>query len=268
MDDRKGPVLIRGVGDVGSAVAATLVRAGYLVALHDEPTTSTPRRGMAFADAIFDGWATLDGLTAIRVHTPAELRHALQGDALPVTSQPLSEVVAACAWSALIDARMRKRAIPEAQRTLAPQTVGLGPNFVAGGNVDLAVETMWGDRLGEVVESGSTAALAGEPRPVGGAARERFVYAPEDGRFITSARIGDRVEAGEVVAKIGEASLRAPIAGVLRGLTRSGVNVSLRTKVIEVDPRGNPTAVFGLGERPRRIAEGVLKAISRVPVPA
>jgi hypothetical protein len=26
--------------------------------------------------------------------------------------------------------------------------------------------------------------------------------------------------------------------------------------------------VFGLGERPRRIAEGVLRAISRVPVPA
>lgn len=266
---KQAPVLVRGVGDVGSAVSVVLFRAGYSVALHDEPGTATPRRGMAFADAIFDGFATLDGLTAIRVQTPAELRHALNAhDVVVVTAQPFSEMVDACKWSALIDARMRKRAVPEVQRGIAPLTIGLGPNFVAGDNIDVAVETMWGDRLGEIIEAGATAALAGEPRPIGGAARERFVYAPETGRFITSARIGDQVEAGEVVATIREISLRAPISGVLRGLTRSGVIVSIHTKVIEVDPRGNPSGVFGLGERPRRIAEGVLKALSRVPAPA
>src|SRR5580704_18033512 len=107
------PVLVRGVGDIGSAVAVILFRAGYSVALHDEPATPTPRRGMAFADAIFDGWATLDGLTAIRVQNPAELRHALHaGDAIPVAVQPFSEIADACKWSALIDARMRKRAVP------------------------------------------------------------------------------------------------------------------------------------------------------------
>jgi len=58
----------------------------------------------------------------------------------------------------------------------------------------------------------------------------------------------------------------APIGGVLRGLTRSGVNVTARTKVIEVDPRGDPAGVFGLGERPRRIAEGVLKALAKARV--
>jgi xanthine dehydrogenase accessory factor len=60
--------------------------------------------------------------------------------------------------------------------------------------------------------------------------------------------------------------LHAPIGGVLRGLTRSGVEVTERTKVIEVDPRGDPAAAFGSGERPRRIAEGVLKALARVRV--
>jgi xanthine dehydrogenase accessory factor len=218
MDERK-PVLIRGVGDVGSAVAVVLLRAGYPVAVHDEPSTSTPRRRMAFADAIFDGCTTLDGLTAIRVRTAAELRHAIStGDAVPVTAQPFAEIVDACKWSALVDARMRKRAIPESQRGIAPLTIGLGPNFVAGGNVDVAIETMWGVRLGEVIESGPTAALAGEPRPIGGAARERFVYAPEAGQFVTSARIGDRVEEGVVVATIGDVRLRAPISGVLRAL--------------------------------------------------
>jgi xanthine dehydrogenase accessory factor len=175
--DRPRRVLVRGVGDVGSAVAVILHRAGYGVALHDEPATATPRRGMAFADALFDGFATLDGLTALRVTSPAELRHALNADdVVPVTAQPFSEIVGVTDWSALVDARMRKRAIPEHQRGIAKLAIGLGPNFVAGENVDIAIETMWGNRLGEVIEAGSTLALAGEPRPIGGAARERFVY--------------------------------------------------------------------------------------------
>jgi xanthine dehydrogenase accessory factor len=149
---------------------------------------------------------------------------------------------------------------------MAPLTIGLGPNFVAGQTVDLAIETMWGERLGAIIEAGSTMPLAGEPRPIGGVGRARFVYAPAGGRFETSARIGDRVEESAVIATIGEIGLRAPISGVIRGLTRNGVEVAIRTKVIEVDPRGNPAAAFGLGERPRRIAEGVLKALTTAPV--
>ena len=265
-------MLVRGAGDVGSAVAVVLYRAGYAVALHDDPTTTTPRRGMAFADAVFDGSATLEGLTGVRVKTPAELCRALDiGDAVPVAVTSFDDAIEATSWSALVDARMRKRAVPEGQRGLAPLTVGLGPNFVAGDTVDLAIETMWGDRLGEIIEAGATLPLAGEPRPIGGVGRARFVYAPVSGPFVTNARIGDRVEEGAAIATVGSLILRAPIGGVLRGLTRSGVDVPARTKVIEVDPRGDPAKVLGVGERPRRIAEGVLSAIAarvRVAEPA
>ena len=48
-------VLVRGSGDVGSAVAAVLHRAGYGVAIHEVAAPAAPRRGMAFADAVFDG---------------------------------------------------------------------------------------------------------------------------------------------------------------------------------------------------------------------
>jgi xanthine dehydrogenase accessory factor len=54
MSDRTR-VLVRGVGDVGSAVAVVLFRAGFAAALHDEPSPTAMRRGMAFADAVFDG---------------------------------------------------------------------------------------------------------------------------------------------------------------------------------------------------------------------
>jgi len=37
--------------------------------------------------------------------------------------------------------------------------------------------------------------------------------------------------------------------------------VPLRAKVVEVDPRGDPALCFGLGERPQRIAQGVLDAV-------
>jgi xanthine dehydrogenase accessory factor len=38
--------------------------------------------------------------------------------------------------------------------------------------------------------------------------------------------------------------------------------VITRTKVIEIDPRGQPQQAFGIGERPQRIAQGVLHCIS------
>ena len=41
--------LVRGVGDIGSAVAHLVFREGYAVVLHDEPAPTTTRRGMAFA---------------------------------------------------------------------------------------------------------------------------------------------------------------------------------------------------------------------------
>src|ERR1700720_2912121 len=127
-------VLVRGIGDVGSAIAVVLFRAGYAVALHDEPTPAAPRRGMAFADAVFDGAVILDGLTALRVDSSAELRDALAArEVVPVTVVPFSQTLDAADWSVLVDARMRKRAVPELQRGLAPLTIGLGPNLVAGG---------------------------------------------------------------------------------------------------------------------------------------
>jgi xanthine dehydrogenase accessory factor len=267
-EQARAALLVRGVGDVGSAIAVVLFRAGYAVALHDEPAPATPRRGMAFADAIFDGWAILDSLTGLHVKNAIELCQALNaGDVVAVASNPFAEVIEATTWTVVIDARMRKRAVPERQRGIAPLTIGLGPNFIAGDTVDLAIETMWGERLGAIIETGATLPLGGEPRPIGGIGRAHFVYAPVAGRFKTRANIGDYVEEAAVVATIGEIRLHAPIGGVLRGLTRSGVEVPERTKVIEVDPRGDPAAVFGLGERPRRIAGGVLKALARLRVP-
>lgn len=263
---RYGPgvarVLIRGSGDVGSAVARVLLHEGHAVVIHDVALPAAPRRGMAFTDAIFDGACELDGVRARRVELD-ELRAAPTGDEVRVNVAPeLGDVLGALQPDVLVDARMRKRAQPEEQRGLARLTIGLGPNFVAGETTDLAVETQWGDDLGAVVQQGPTKPLGGEPRAFEGHARDRFVYAPVSGIMRTRATIAQRVAAGETVAAIGDEPLRAPLAGILRGLVHDGVPVAAGAKVLEVDPRRDRSKVFGIGPRPRRIAAGVMAAMA------
>ena len=108
---------------------------------------------------------------------------------------------------------------------------------------------------------GSALPLRGEPRPIAGHARDRYVYAPVAGTLRTACANGQSVAAGEIVARIDGTPLTAPLGGVLRGLTHDGVRVAAGTKVIEIGPRGDPALVRGIGERPARIADGVLEAI-------
>jgi xanthine dehydrogenase accessory factor len=255
-------VLVRGSGDVGSAVAHVLLRAGYGVVLHDVDRPTAPRRGMAFADAIFDGACELDGVHARRVDDIIAIAPAAaaRGEVC-VTTAGLGFLLAALQPAVLVDARMRKREQPASQIDLAPLTIGLGPGFIAGETTHLAIETQWGDALGALVTAGATRALAGEPRSFDGHARDRFVYAPVAGVLRTEAAIGDRVHAGDLVAMIDGEALTAPLDGILRGLTHDDVPVTRGLKVVEVDPRGDLSKVIGIGPRPRRIAEGVLRAL-------
>lgn len=261
------PVLVLGAADVGSAVAHALFQAGGTVALQDGPAPpAASRRGMAFADAFFDGRATLAGVTARRLARPVDLPATLDEVAyLPCLAGTVAEALAAAPWAAVVDARMRKRAAPEDLRTWAPLTVGLGPGFAAGGGPDanchVAVETSW-EALGEVVPSGPTLPLRGEPRRIGGAGRERAAYAPGLGTFRTGFRIGDPVASAQFVGTLDGRPVLAPLTGVLRGLVRDGVRVPAGAKVVEVDPRRDPALCFGLGERPRRIAGAVVAVLA------
>lgn len=257
-------VLVRGSGDVGSAVAHFLFQAGYGVVIHDSSQPAVTRRRMAFTDAVFDGCATLEGVEARKADDLSRLQGILpRREFIPLVVADFFETLAVLHPRILVDARMRKHSQPETQIHLAELTIGLGPNFIAGETVHVAVETGWGEGLGKVIEHGSTNPLQGEPREIQGHARDRYVYAPAAGIFSTTHQIGDKVEAGEEIARIDAIPLTAPIGGTLRGLTRDGVPVSLSTKVIEIDPRIENAQVSGIAERPARIAKGVLEAVRR-----
>ncbi len=253
-------ILILGVGDVGSAVAHRLFRSGNLVIIQDEARPAATRRHMAFADAIFDGEAQLTGVIARLVGAAALSRSSWTMRYVPVTTAAAGDVIKRLAPDIVVDARMRKRAKPGALRRLARLTIGLGPGFIAGDNVDVAVETSW-ENLGRILRKGPTLPFRGEPRVIAGHGRDRYVYAPLAGVFASKCEIGDAVRPGETIARIGRRAIKAPLAGRLRGLTRPGVKVSKGAKIVEVVPTGANEKVAGIAERPRRVADAVLTLV-------
>lgn len=254
-------ILVRGANDVGSAVAHRLFTEGYSVVIHEVSQPTTARRRMSFTDAVFDGSAMLDGIEAKLLERLDLLGGILAAhNVIPVWTKDFYELKDTLRPQILVDARMRKHAQPKAQRSLAPLTIGLGPNFIAGETVHLAIETGW-NSLGKIVAHGKTKPLEGEPREIEGHARDRYVYAPRAGIFHTELQVGDIVQKDEEVARIDSTPLHAPITGMLRGLTRDNIFVPQKTKVIEIDPRSEGAQISGIGERPAKIAEGVLTAI-------
>lgn len=254
--------LVRGCGDIGSAVAHALFSAGHPVLIHDVADPGFARRGMAFTDAMFDGCAVLEGITGRRTEDAFSIRWMLQQhQEIPLVAGDFRKILDYLRPQILIDARMNKRSVPDRQAGLAPLTIGLGPNFVAGETTDLVVETAW-EALGRIIESGSSLPLSGEPRPINGCGRERYVYAPAEGRFETDCQIGAKVSRGETMACIGAEVIRAPLDGCLRGITHAGAEVKAGTKVVEIDPRGDPAKAFGIAERPGKLALAVLAAVA------
>lgn len=238
-------ILVCGRNDIGSAMAHTLFRAGYAVVIHDVSQPATTRRKMAFADAFFCGSAVLEEVEAKLVKRSFLLRGILaESQYIPVASEKLEAVLQTVHSQVLVDARMRKHQQPEPQHRLVPLTIGLGPNFVAGTTTELAIETGWGERLGQVISLGATRALEGEPKKIDGHARDRYMYAPCSGVFHTRLQPGDPVKQGQEIAHIDQTVLHAPLTGLLRGITRDGVPVTANT-----NHRGRPTQRLSANNR-------------------
>lgn len=258
-------VLVLGSGDVASAVAHAFFIAGFPTAIQDHASPATLRRGMAFSDAAFTGKATLEAVVAARCEPGDALREMLaRGESLPFVVGDAIEVAGRLRPALLVDARMRKRVPAERLMGLARFTLGVGPGFECGMHVDRVVESQWGPQLGRVLSAGHAAPLEGEPRIVGGAGRERFVYAPARGVFRTDASIGARVRSGARVGTLDGEAVPAPMSGALRGLVHDGVRVDAGMKLVEIDADDAPLC-FGLGERPLAIATGILRECRTFP---
>jgi len=253
--------LILGTNEIASATAVRLSWEGYVVVMSHDPFPPVIRRGMAFHDALFDDWAEVDGISGARAETLMEIAERLsEPGCVAVTPLQLTDLLPLRTPYALIDARMQKHRVTPDLRGLCRVAVGLGPNFAAGANCDIAVETHPG-HTGALVETGTTDAADGIPRTLGRAGKERFVYSRQDGIWRTAVDIGMQVFKGYPLGRHGDAPVFAPIDGFLRGIARDGAFAPAGVKLIEIDPRGRCAAWTGSDQRGRAIAEAAVKAI-------
>ncbi len=252
-------VLVRGAGDVATAVAIRLHERGLAVVCTELPQPLAIRRAVVFAEAVYEGRWAVEGHEAVRAMSPGEALELSERGVIPVLA-PEGDAVVRLRPEVIVDARMAKRNLGTHIHE-APLVIGLGPGFTAGVNCHAAVETLRGPLLGRVYLQGSPLPPTHIPCPIGGISRERVLWAKRAGHFFGYKVIGERVKRGEKVAWCSGEELQALCDGVVRGILRSGIEVPARIKVVEIDPRGDPVVCFRVAERSWRIAAGVLEAL-------
>jgi len=254
-------VLIRGGGEVASAIAHRLHLSHFRVCLTEIANPLAVSRGTSFSEAVFDGRKTIEGVTAELVPTSLkEFYEVWQRGNMPLVIDPKASIKGKIKPEVLVDSIMAKRNTGT-KITDAPLVIGMGTGFYTGRDVHMVVETNHSNNLGKVIFEGKAEKNTGTPVAIGGLTRERVIWAPQAGIFTTGMEIGDSVVAGESIARVGDLGLQAPISGMLRGLIRDGVKVSKGTKLVEVDPVNDSAVCYVIRDKMRAIAGGVLEAI-------
>jgi xanthine dehydrogenase accessory factor len=254
-------VLVKGAGEQATATAHRLFRCGYRVAMTDLEQPTAIRRTVAFCSAIYEGEIEIEGVRGVR-STVEAVAAMPQGEwpHIPVCVDPEARLVALWRPEVIVDARILKTNLDN-RCSDAGLVIGLGPGLEAGRDVHYVVETMRGHDLGRVIASGPSSCDTGEPGEIGGYTRERVVRAPAGGVFTSLRRIGERVEAGDVLGSVAGVEVRAQIAGVLRGLLWPGLSVTEGFKLADVDPRGDASMCTTLSDKARLISGSVLEIV-------
>jgi len=253
-------VVVKGGGDLATGVAHRLHRAGMRVVVTELAQPMVIRRAVAFASAVYEGEIELDGVKACLADSPGAVNGLLQQGVVPVVVDPAADIVRDLRPHVVVDAIIAKRNLGT-KLSDAPVVIGLGPGFTAGVDVHAVVETMRGHHLGRVITEGCALPDTGVPGEIAGHTSDRVLRAPCAGRFEACAAIGDRVEAGAVVAHVSGEPVVASISGVLRGILHDGLEVRAGYKVGDVDPRGVVEHCFSISDKARAIGGGVLEAI-------
>lgn len=252
-------VFVRGAGDLATGIISILKTFGFDVVAAELANPASIRRSVALCEAVYEGAYTVEGFTAERCG-PRDVQNILSKGRIPLLVDPEAENIRALNPGIVVDAIIAKKNTGT-NMDMAKIVIGAGPGFTAGSDVHAVVETNRGHDLGRVILQGGAQADSGVPGVIGGYAKERVVYAPRAGVIRTIKKIGDHVEAGEVIATVEGEPVRANIGGVLRGLIRDGYPVFSGFKTADVDPRDVPAHCYTISDKARLIGFGVLQAI-------
>ena len=252
-------IIIRGAGDLATAVAIRLHNSGFRVICLETDKPTVIRRTVSFAQAVFDGKACVEGVSA-RLVSIDDIDKAFSEDAIPVIVDPSGESIRTLRPAVLIDAIIAKKNLGTS-KDMAPFTVALGPGFVAGEDVDCVIETARGHNLARLIYSGSAAPNTGIPGNIEGFTSERVIHSPCSGTFHAVRNIGDIVSKGDVIAKVGDTPVCATIDGMIRGLLHDGIDVPEHFKIADIDPRGSRANYLTCSDKARALGGAVLEAV-------
>lgn len=253
-------MLIKGAGDLATGTAHRLFRCGYRIIMLEKEAPVAVRRTVSFAQAVFSGAHTLEGVTAVLAENYSRAIEIVGNGKVAVVVDPHWLSLRELRPMAVVDAVLAKRNLGTSIGE-APVVIGMGPGFTAGKDVHAVVETCRGHNLGMVIYSGQAAPDTGVPGIIAGYGEERVVRAPADGILTAFKNIGDLVEKDEILGLTGDQRLVAPLSGVLRGMLKSGLYAKKGMKVGDIDPRCIRDNCFTISDKSRAVAGGVLEAV-------
>lgn len=271
--DLKPLVVVRGGGDLATGTIHKLYDERYRVAVLETEHPACIRRQVSFCEAIYEGKIEVEGVTAVYIEEAEEdvlhkaVEKAWARGEIPVFKDPFGHVIKAFQTEIVVDAILAKKNLGT-RRDMAPLTIGLGPGFTAGQDVDIVIETMRGEHLGKIYRTGSAIPNTGIPGVIAGYSKERVIHAPASGKFQPRKRIGDMVKTDEVLGVIipeeqqGEVPVFASMTGLLRGMIKEGYLVKKGLKIMDIEPRMDEKELcFLISDRAKCIGESVYQVI-------
>ena len=295
-------IICRGAGDLATGIIHRLHRAGHRVIALETDYPAAIRRQVSFCEAVYDGSAVVEGVTARLVpaladaetdtetysgenDTPAAhivsekwdssaIEAVLEAGEVPLLIDQKGESIALLKPDVVVDAIIAKKNLGTTI-DMAPLVIGVGPGFTAGQDVHLVIESMRGHNLARIITDGMAQPNTGVPGNIAGFTSERVIHAPAAGYIHDVRKIGDIVQKGDEIARIYPdkesydnalseyVPVNATITVSIRGLIREGYYFRKGFKIADIDPRESEiTNCFTISDKARSIAGSVLEAVS------
>ncbi len=253
-------VVVRGGGDIASGVIHRLFMSGFKVVVLETEKPTAIRRAVSFCEAIYRDEIVIEGVKGVYAKAPESIEAILNAGSIPIFIDEKGEIIKTLRPIAVVDAIIAKRNLGTI-REMAPITIGIGPGFHGGIDVDAIIESQRGHNLGKVMYEGEAAENTGLPGIINGFSEERVLRAPCDGIANPLIKIGDYVKEKDVVCVVKDMEVFAGVTGVLRGMIKDGFAVYKGMKIGDIDPRGIREYAFTISDKARAIGGGVLEAL-------
>ncbi len=253
-------IVVKGAGEMASGIAHRLFMAGLTkIVMTEIAHPLAVRRGVAFCEAVYEGFMEVENVRAERISNAASLEALWKGGSIGVMVDPSWSVIANLGPDVVIDSIMAKKNTGT-RKNEAPLVIGVGPDFRAPDEVHAVVESNRGHNLGKVIYKGQAESYTGMPGATEGFKQERVLRAPKPGLVRHAKALGDPVSKGATVLYVDGEPVEAMIGGIVRGLIRE-MEVAKGEKVGDIDPRAERINCYTISDKARAIAGGVLEAI-------